>query len=151
MDNLTVDDALKMKMTEDIARTLMGFKEYPDMETLRQQYKRLILKHHPDKGGSEKVFKLYQRAYEFLRDHIPEPKAEPKFSKKIPKKHTKGDIDIEDPLQGNVGSTVTFGKKYDLWMMSDDGFYVNVSNVRDTTATIHVEMGKPYVIWKRDD
>jgi len=42
-------------------------KDAPD-ETIRQAYKKLALKHHPDRGGKEDDFKLISEAYSVLSD-----------------------------------------------------------------------------------
>jgi len=39
-----------------------------DINSLKKQYHKMCLKHHPDKGGDPEKFKLIQEAYEILSD-----------------------------------------------------------------------------------
>ena len=37
-------------------------------EEMKKSYKKLCIKHHPDKGGDEEVFKKISEAYNILKD-----------------------------------------------------------------------------------
>lgn len=39
----------------------------PDMKMLKKNYYRLVLRHHPDKGGSKKTMRIIQNAYEYIK------------------------------------------------------------------------------------
>jgi len=44
----------------------LGVYRHNNMNTIKKAYRKLALKHHPDKGGNEKKFKNIQAAYETL-------------------------------------------------------------------------------------
>ena len=47
---------------------ILGVDKNADSKTIKKSYKRLAMKHHPDKGGKEEKFKEIQKAYEILSD-----------------------------------------------------------------------------------
>ena len=47
---------------------LLGVDKSADDNTLKKAYRKLAMKHHPDKGGDEKKFKDISEAYEILSD-----------------------------------------------------------------------------------
>lgn len=52
---------------------ILGIEQSASLEDVKAAYKRLALKYHPDKGGSESDFTRIQTAYEVLKErkHIP--------------------------------------------------------------------------------
>jgi len=47
---------------------LLGINPYdPNIKTLKKNYYRLVLRYHPDKGGSEKKMRLVQNAYNYIK------------------------------------------------------------------------------------
>ena len=47
---------------------LLGINPYaPDIKTLKKNYHRLVLRYHPDKGGSEKKMRIVQNAYNYIK------------------------------------------------------------------------------------
>ena len=52
---------------KDLYRVL-GLERGADKEEVRRSYKRLSMKHHPDKGGNEDDFKAISRAHDVLAD-----------------------------------------------------------------------------------
>lgn len=52
---------------------ILGIEQSASLEDVKAAYKRLALKYHPDKGGSETDFNRIQTAYEILKErkHIP--------------------------------------------------------------------------------
>ena len=46
----------------------LGVSKQADAKEIKNAYRRLAGKHHPDKGGSEEEFKKVQKAYETLSD-----------------------------------------------------------------------------------
>ena len=46
----------------------LGVERTADANEIRKAYRKLVLTHHPDKGGSEEEFKEIQKAYEILSD-----------------------------------------------------------------------------------
>ena len=46
--------------------TLLGVDKNADDNTLKKAYRKMAIKHHPDKGGDEKKFKDISEAYEIL-------------------------------------------------------------------------------------
>ena len=61
---------------------ILGIEQSASLEDVKAAYKRLALKYHPDKGGSESDFTRIQTAYEVLKErkHIPilsKPKENP--------------------------------------------------------------------------
>ena len=47
---------------------LLGIAKSATQEDLKKAYRKACLKHHPDKGGDEELFKDIQIAYEILAD-----------------------------------------------------------------------------------
>jgi len=47
---------------------VLGVEKDADQKTIKKAYRKLCLKHHPDKGGDEQVFKEVNAAYEILSD-----------------------------------------------------------------------------------
>lgn len=54
--------------------SILGVDKNADEQTIKKAYKRLAMKHHPDKGGNEDKFKEINEAYATLSD--PEKKAQ---------------------------------------------------------------------------
>lgn len=53
---------------------ILGVEKNADEQTIKKAYKRLAMKHHPDKGGDESKFKEINEAYAILSD--PQKKAQ---------------------------------------------------------------------------
>lgn len=47
---------------------ILGVSKTSSMEDLKKSYKKLCIKHHPDKGGDENEFKKISEAYNILKD-----------------------------------------------------------------------------------
>ena len=54
------------------ALAVLGFKEVPEMKTVRDRFLRLCLEKHPDKGGSDAEFQKLLEAKEVLCKYIEE-------------------------------------------------------------------------------
>jgi len=52
----------------------LGVGQKADDAAIKQAYRKLIRKHHPDKGGDAEVFRSIQQAYEVLS--VPQKRAE---------------------------------------------------------------------------
>lgn len=48
----------------------MYFKDIDSLEDLKKQYKKLALKHHPDRGGDEEVMKAINNEYDELEKEL---------------------------------------------------------------------------------
>lgn len=48
--------------------TVLGVNEKASQEEIKKAYRKLVVKHHPDKGGSEETFKKISEAYDTLGD-----------------------------------------------------------------------------------
>jgi curved DNA-binding protein len=46
----------------------LGVKENADQDDIKKAYKKLAMKHHPDRGGDEKTFQSISQAYDTLGD-----------------------------------------------------------------------------------
>lgn len=62
-------------MNHSEARKILGIDKDADSEAIKKAYRRLAMKHHPDKGGDEKEFKKINEANEVLQR--PEQTARP--------------------------------------------------------------------------
>jgi DnaJ family protein A protein 2 len=47
---------------------ILGVDKNASQDDLKSSYRKLVIKHHPDKGGDEEKFKMIQKAYEVLSD-----------------------------------------------------------------------------------
>lgn len=47
---------------------LLGLSKNSDIGEIKKAYRKLAIKHHPDKGGDPEMFKEISRAYEVLSD-----------------------------------------------------------------------------------
>lgn len=56
-------------MADDPYKTL-GIASDADDKAITAAYRRLVRRHHPDRGGDEAIFKAVQRAYDLLSDPI---------------------------------------------------------------------------------
>ena len=45
---------------------ILGLNSFASLEMIRKAYRRLALKHHPDRGGDEQRMKEINEAYEYL-------------------------------------------------------------------------------------
>lgn len=57
-----------MPNNKDSFYTLLGINRNADQKAIRKAYKKAALKHHPDRGGNEEIFKKVSQAYEVLSD-----------------------------------------------------------------------------------
>lgn len=62
--------------------SILGVTQYSTQQDIKDAYRRLALKHHPDKGGDPEDFKLITSAYEQIKNTIPKVK-ERKTSQKV--------------------------------------------------------------------
>jgi DnaJ-class molecular chaperone len=63
--------------------SLLGVSKTDDIDTIKKAYRKLAMKHHPDRGGDQETFQEIQKAYDTLSD--PEKRAaydnpQPNFS-----------------------------------------------------------------------
>merc|ERR1719223_581163 len=56
------------KSTDTKLYDLLGVEKDADAKTIKKAYRKLAVKHHPDKGGDEQKFKEISAAYEVLSD-----------------------------------------------------------------------------------
>ena len=54
--------------TKDDLYARLGLERDADEAAIKKSYRKLALKHHPDKGGDPEKFKLYAEAYAVLSD-----------------------------------------------------------------------------------
>jgi hypothetical protein len=69
---------MELNVDIDPLKVLNLPKEY-NKEMLREAYKRMALKSHPDKGGSEYIFKLVTQCYKYLSAEIKKREADKQF------------------------------------------------------------------------
>jgi len=55
-------------MSQDNYYTILGVNENASQDEIKKAYRKLAVKHHPDKGGSEETFKKISEAYDTLSD-----------------------------------------------------------------------------------
>ena len=53
-------------MTKNEARIILGVGSNPTADELKKAYRKMAMKHHPDKGGDEEEFKKLNSAYHLL-------------------------------------------------------------------------------------
>jgi curved DNA-binding protein CbpA len=58
---------------------VLGVKYTDDLETIRNKFKKLVLKHHPDRGGDPNIFNIIKKSYQYLYH---KKKNEQKYHKK---------------------------------------------------------------------
>ena len=70
-------DAFRERMGLDEARrvvadgspwSILGVDENAAWEQVKKAYRKMVMKHHPDKGGDAAMFRKVQGAYEILED-----------------------------------------------------------------------------------
>ncbi len=49
--------------------SVLGVPYDADIQQIREQFKKLVLKAHPDRGGNQKVFQLIKNAYKYLYEY----------------------------------------------------------------------------------
>jgi len=59
---------MNVKLKE--ACEVLGLKQLVPLEEIKTAYKKLVIQHHPDKGGNSEVFKKIQEAYEYLSSQV---------------------------------------------------------------------------------
>jgi DnaJ family protein A protein 2 len=47
---------------------ILGLTGKPTWDEIKSVYRKLVLKHHPDRGGDPEMFKKVQAAYELLEE-----------------------------------------------------------------------------------
>lgn len=58
---------------------VLGVKYTDDLETIRNKFKKLVLKYHPDRGGDSNIFNIIKKSYQYLYH---KKKNEQKYHKK---------------------------------------------------------------------
>jgi DnaJ-class molecular chaperone len=61
-----------MAITKTAALKILGLESGVSPEDIKKAYRKLAMKHHPDKGGNEEEFKKIKEAYEFLTSPQPQ-------------------------------------------------------------------------------
>lgn len=56
-----------MTMTLAEAERILGVSWRDDLEDVKRKYRRLLMRHHPDRGGRDEVIKPVNEAYERVR------------------------------------------------------------------------------------
>jgi curved DNA-binding protein CbpA len=87
-------------------------------EMLKESYKKLALKAHPDKGGSEYLFKLLTECYRYLSNELKKKQADKQFNelKHDFKKHTekyKPSKPSSEPDQSTIQQMFYKGSRFD--------------------------------------
>lgn len=59
-------------MTEQEAYKVLGVGVLVTSKELKKEYRKLVKKHHPDKGGEGELFIKIQKAYEILKEKTKE-------------------------------------------------------------------------------
>ena len=59
-------------MRRDEALEILGVEEGATKEEITKAYRKLAMKHHPDKNGDQEIFKLIGNAYDLLAPKLPE-------------------------------------------------------------------------------
>ena len=83
---------------------VLGVKETSSQDEIKKAYRKLVVKHHPDKGGSEDTFKKISEAYDTIGDEV---------------KRKQYDNQKNNPFGGMGGGFDPFG---DMFNMFNQGF-----------------------------
>lgn len=62
---------------------VLGVQRGADLAEIKAAYRRLMLQHHPDKGGDVEVAKRINRAYELLWKPQPAPLPVPRYQRVV--------------------------------------------------------------------
>ena len=84
---------------------VLGVKETSSQDEIKKAYRKLAVKHHPDKGGSEDTFKKISEAYDTIGDEV---------------KRKQYDNQKNNPFGGMGGGFDPFGDMFN--MFNQQGF-----------------------------
>jgi len=97
-------------------------------DEIRKAYRKLSLKHHPDRGGNEEEFKKLNRAFEILGD--PQKKREHDMKQNSPFKSANSNI-FSDDGGSNMGGMGGMGGMPDLFKMFFNGAPMGFENMHN--------------------
>ena len=66
-------DEAKKTLGETDPLSVLELTGKPTWDEIKSQYRKLVLKHHPDRGGNPETFKKIQAAYELLEENHENP------------------------------------------------------------------------------
>jgi curved DNA-binding protein CbpA len=122
-------------MTEDLYQVI-GCSPSSTTEQIRVAYRKLALKHHPDKGGNAETFKQLSRAYQILSDHD----LRQKYDQSLPLP----EIDLIPPLKVFAECFTQWIQQYPLveFIFKDSCFDVlNLFNTYQSNPVIEILIG----------
>lgn len=118
---------------------ILKVKQDASSETIRQSYKKLVLEHHPDKGGDIKTFQEIQGAYECLSDDISRARYNYKLDHEIKTNFINAD-DFNNQPENNFNNIFGAFMNSELFM---NGFFTNgnsPSNNFSEKLNIHLSL-----------
>ena len=99
-------------MTLEQALSLLEMDSH-DPDLAKQQYKKMSLKHHPDRGGTSKMFEQVKEAYDFVLSYREEDHKFPSNVAQLFKQYYSGSAQTTQPLTDIYYSlSLTLGQLY---------------------------------------
>jgi len=90
--------------------SILGFAEPVSTDQVKQRYRKLVIQHHPDKGGNPEIFKQIQEAYEYILGQGKEVTVQP-IQGKCSDIHLTMAMTLKDFYQGKkCNTTITHDK-----------------------------------------
>lgn len=103
------------------------------VQMLKENYKRLALKAHPDKGGSEYLFKLLTECYKYLANELKKKEADKQFHEL--KQEFLGELERSKQSRGRQSRTSSRNGSSSQSSQSNSQYQSNTSSVRNKEPT----------------